>query len=248
MITDTHEQLIHDVIAGEASPARTAELERLIASDPDARARYDEVRELFRVLADAPVPQPPADLHAGIMRLIAAEPRQAIKTRPRSNPFSLVATFLAGAAAASLVVVALLRGPGLGLQGSGLATSGTMAPLEVSKGAATSRASLATGVGRVECSSLRMGNEVRLDIHSPAAIPAGLEVSFASEDLTLTGMQWSHDPTGPVTATSGRVTLVGLAAGDVTLTFRAHGAGDTPIYVNTGNSEGVQLHAGPPAR
>ena len=248
MITDAHEQLIQDVIAGEASPARAAELEHLIASNPEARFRYDEMRELFRVMADAPVPQPPADLHAGIMRAIAAEPSHAIVTRVRRSRLSLVATFLTGAAAASLVIVAMLRGPVAGLPGPDLATSGTMAPLEASKGAATSRASLATGVGWIELSSSRMGDVVRLDIHSPAGSPAGLEVTFASEDLALTGMRWAQHPEGPITATAGRVTLAGRVAGDVTLTFHATTAGDAPIRVSAEGSQSVLLHTSPQQR
>ena len=239
MIADAHEHLIQDVLAGEATAARAAELERLIASDPKARARYEEMRELFRMLAEAAVAQPPAELHSGIMRAIATEPTRAANVRRHWNPAPVFGAFLAGAAAASLIVVAALRGPGGGAAGPG---SGTMAPLETTPGAVISRATLMTGNGRIECSTSRAGDDVRLELHVAAGRPVDLELTFASEALALTGLRWSRHPEGPVSATAGRVTLAGAVAGDCTLTLHARGDTDAPIQVLASGSGSVLLH------
>lgn len=77
MISERHEQLIHDVLAGDASPAQRAELEQFVAADPEIRARYGAVSGVFRLLSAAHEPGVPGDLHGGIMRAIAAEPPTA---------------------------------------------------------------------------------------------------------------------------------------------------------------------------
>ncbi len=57
-----HAALMHAVLDGEATPAEAAELERVLAADPAARAEFDALRRLFGVLARVPRLDPPAGL------------------------------------------------------------------------------------------------------------------------------------------------------------------------------------------
>ncbi|MBC8024320.1 MAG: hypothetical protein H7Y14_14440, partial [Burkholderiales bacterium] len=57
----THiDELMHAVLDGEASEPQARELERALAADPGARARFDELKRLFEALEGVPEATPPA--------------------------------------------------------------------------------------------------------------------------------------------------------------------------------------------
>ena len=70
--------MMHAVLDGEAGPGEAGELERLLAADPAAKARFDDLKRLFDGLAAVPKAFPPEGLVASVM---AALPHQA----PRRN-------------------------------------------------------------------------------------------------------------------------------------------------------------------
>ena len=59
---DTSEQirLMHAVLDGEATPDEVTAVEALVASDPAARVRYEELRRVFETLEGMPRLSPPA--------------------------------------------------------------------------------------------------------------------------------------------------------------------------------------------
>ena len=59
--------LMHAVLDGEASPGESAELTRLLAADPAARAEFDELQQLFEGLKAIPQPFPPEGLVYSVM-------------------------------------------------------------------------------------------------------------------------------------------------------------------------------------
>ena len=69
-------ELMHAVLDGEATPGETRELDRLVAADPAARAKFDELRRLFDGLAGVPMAFPPEGLVAAVM---AAVPQNAMR-------------------------------------------------------------------------------------------------------------------------------------------------------------------------
>ena len=67
--------LMHAVLDGEATPGETRELERILATDPAAKARYHELQLLFDDLARVPMAAAPAGLvDAVIERLPRRQP------------------------------------------------------------------------------------------------------------------------------------------------------------------------------
>ncbi len=74
MKTADHDRLMQAVLDGEATPGESAELERLLAADPVARARFEEWRVLFDGLSRMPHGFPPEGLVAAVM---ADLPREA---------------------------------------------------------------------------------------------------------------------------------------------------------------------------
>ena len=54
------EELMHAVLDGEATEPEARELERLLAADATARARFDELKRLFNALEGVPEATPPA--------------------------------------------------------------------------------------------------------------------------------------------------------------------------------------------
>ena len=59
----THiDELMHAVLDGEATEPQARELERVLAVDPAARARFEELKRLFSALEGVPEATPPADI------------------------------------------------------------------------------------------------------------------------------------------------------------------------------------------
>ncbi len=69
-------ELMHAVLDGEATPGEAGELERLLAADPAARTRFDELRRLFDGLAAVPKAFPPEGLVASVMAGLPQQPQR----------------------------------------------------------------------------------------------------------------------------------------------------------------------------
>lgn len=250
MIAEHHERLIQDVLEGEATVAQTAELKQLLETSVEFRARYEEMGDVFRMLSESPAVDPPAGMHDDIVRAIAAESRHVASAprtaRVRARGLAPVfGAFLAGAAAAALVVVSVMRGPGANPSMNGAPESGTMAPVEPAQGTLVSRESIDAGGGRVDLVSRRAGSEAWLEVHARLARPVDVEFEFPSDGLGLTGVRWSRPSAGRLTVNTGHVALGGMATADVVLTFIVHGASDAPVRVHVGGASGVLLHTAP---
>lgn len=68
-----HTELMHAVLDGEASPEEIAELERELGSDPDARARFEALRELHELLEGMPTLDPPPELAGQVLARLAGK-------------------------------------------------------------------------------------------------------------------------------------------------------------------------------
>ena len=250
MISERHEQLIHEILEGDASPAQRAELERLIAADPEIRARHDEMSSVFRLLAEAPDPGVPDDLHAGIVRAIAAEPPHGVpESRAtglrRGSRWPVLGAFLAGAATASLLVVAALRGPYTGRPGTGDLASGTLAPLEPARGRLVSNNSFTARDGRIEWVVRRSGSSVEIDVRVQGDRAVDLGFDYPADSLDLIGLQWSGPPLGTGSMGVGRLTVGGVRPGSLVIKFTSRGPADALIHTRVGGQAGATLHTGP---
>src|SRR5690242_20092475 len=74
MNTSEFDRLMHAVLDGEASPAEALELERQLAADPAARARFDDLKQLFETLRAVPRMFPPEGLVAAVTAAVPRRP------------------------------------------------------------------------------------------------------------------------------------------------------------------------------
>src|SRR5436190_11671181 len=83
MKTTPIDQLMHAVLDGEASEPQARELERALAADPLARARFEELKRLFSALEGVPEATPPADIVERILaRTSLPGPTQSSQEQP----------------------------------------------------------------------------------------------------------------------------------------------------------------------
>jgi anti-sigma-K factor RskA len=76
-MAEDRDELLALGAAGALTPEETAELERLLASDPRAAAAYAELLDDASVLAEAAAEQPPPGLRAAVLGAVAAEAQVA---------------------------------------------------------------------------------------------------------------------------------------------------------------------------
>src|SRR5258708_8694178 len=70
-------ELMHGVLDGEATPDEARELDRLLATNPAARAQFEELRSLFDALSRVPKAFPPEGLVAAVMASVPRRPAPA---------------------------------------------------------------------------------------------------------------------------------------------------------------------------
>lgn len=243
MISERHEQLIHEVLEGDASPAQRTELERLVAGDPEIRSRHEELSSVFRLLGEAHDPEVPQELHADIMRTIAAEPSHAAREhRPAWNLLPLFGAFAAGAVAAVLIFVPALRERTSDLLGDRAPVSGTMAPVEPDHGTVVSRQSLSTPGGSIASLVRRSGNRIQLELDVQGDHATELEIDYASGALGVTAMRWPREVTEPATVSAGHLRIRVTGPGPFVLEFVAKAQADSPIHIRAAGGQEATLH------
>lgn len=142
-MNDTIDDLIQRALEGEASTAERARLEARLASDPAARARYDELSRAFEALGAVHLAEPPAGMRDEVLRAIRgaapawapastragrlapAARTPALAGRPAFTWLRIALPVAAAAVAALVMFVGLPGGPG----SSGDKVSGTMSGL-----------------------------------------------------------------------------------------------------------------------
>jgi anti-sigma factor RsiW len=101
MIDREHEQLLHDVVGGQASPADVTRLETWLETNAEGLQRRKEIETLFAALAAVPRVPPPAELRDDVLAAIRAGSRAAAAPARRRVPR---AWFLVPVGAAVLAV------------------------------------------------------------------------------------------------------------------------------------------------
>ena len=106
-MTGSIDDRIQHVLDGAASPEERAQLDALLAADPEARRRYDELRSLFDALTGAPAEDAPAGLHDDVMRSL---PSRAGGAAVLDDGRCLGSQPFAAAAVAAVIIFVTLRG------------------------------------------------------------------------------------------------------------------------------------------
>jgi pentapeptide MXKDX repeat protein len=85
MSLSPQDSLIQAVLDGDASATQRAELDRLMASDPALRTKFDSLRQVFAVLEAVPEMDPPASLVEDVMVRAAQREGAQAATHQRSS-------------------------------------------------------------------------------------------------------------------------------------------------------------------
>lgn len=204
------EQLMHDVLDGVATDEERTRLEQRLAADLVLRERFDELRGMFDSLNRVPLVEPPAEMHAGLMRAIAQE--DARRVRPsgwlaafadafRARPAPAFAMAALTIAALSLLLWSGARHDSGRIAGGDAPVAGTMAPP-----AATRAAVLESGDARVSVTALITDGGIVLHIDGAAPSGASLDV-----ETGLPGIDGRIEGEGAslagIGASTGRVNL-----------------------------------------
>ncbi|MBI1798535.1 MAG: hypothetical protein HYR73_02490 [Candidatus Eisenbacteria bacterium] len=229
------ELAIQDVLDGVATRAQSDWLRHRIATDPEARALYDERETLFQMLDPGPMIEPPDDLAPGVMRAIGSTRarhldhatgidwvRGALTRRPI---WGWVYGFGAGAAIGALVVSAL-SGPRPQPGREALPVSGTMAPPTAIE-PAVARAQLAAGTARATVELRRTAGALWATVATTADGPAELTLEFDPAALSAIAFDWGQHAGDQIEIGPGQVRVGSHGAADARLRL-AEGAGRAP--------------------
>jgi anti-sigma-K factor RskA len=85
-MADDRDELLALGAAGALTPEEAAELERVLATDPQAAARYAEMVDDVAILAESVAEPPPAPLRAAVLAAIAAEPQDSTLSGASAAP------------------------------------------------------------------------------------------------------------------------------------------------------------------
>ncbi len=215
-----HERM-HREIDGLHSPAESARLQEELGVEPEAKARYEELRRLQVALASVPPAEPPADLTAHIMRIVRARalpahrwPRwgEAVRAALARQP---VLGFGA-ALAAGLVLGAFLAGVGEPMR-LDEKSGGTMLPRSGMDLREVDRAVLAGEGYRGEAVVRATSGLVEVRIRLEGPLPLDLRTTFNPDELEPLGFDLEGAPAGQVVLGPDSLHVLEAGAGDYVL-------------------------------
>ncbi len=209
MIDRDHEQLIQDVLDGQATAAQQARLEAWLATNEEGRTRMRELEGLFATLDRVPF----AELPVGL----ASEVEQAIRARAPSRapafrrpswvaaPRMRLAMVFAAGIAAGVIGWGALTGilqPGGAGRGS---LVGTMMPATPAPRASRSK-NWSAGGTNVEATTWRAGTSRWVQLVVAGRAPAEVELRFDASLLSPVAIRQS-DPSARVAVDPGRILI-----------------------------------------
>ena len=233
MIEREHEQLIQDVLDGQATPAQAERLKAWLSTNEEGRTRMRELESLFATLDRVPF----AELPEGL----ANEVEQAIRARAASRGAAVGRLPAGGFAPRMRLGVVFAAGIAAGVIGWGALTGvlnpgapgrervvGSMMPAAAARAGAVQGAWKA-GQARVEGVTWRVGKARWVTVQVRSGEPVEIELRFDPGALSPAAVRQS-DPAARVVVDAGRIVLGSPAAGEFSVEFGEQGVA-TPIQV-----------------
>jgi hypothetical protein len=221
MIERELEDLMHEVLEGDATPQQIERLEAMLSSSEAGRARWKELESLFQTLRRVPEVSPPADLKDGVMRALrtssasAASPARSWSSGPRFRPAFI---FAAGLAAGAIGYGALNRLPTW--PPGDTSVIGTMMPPRTTPPAAEGvRRSWAAGQSQVEAISWQTA-DTRLAVFQLRQGEARIEIEYDPAQLSLVGIEQTRARASLIQAEPGRLVVSGGDRGEFSVEWR----------------------------
>jgi hypothetical protein len=236
MSNQTVDDLVNRALDGEASPEEQARLRTLLASDPAARALYEDLSSVFSILRDAPPLQPPPQWQTTLRRALAASsPRPGGVARVRhalaaglrrlASP-KLVPAFVAGVLA-GIAILAALR-PNLRFDEAAL--NGTLLSAEhIGATRTIDEQRLEFPSGRATIRTRGSDGSVVVDLEVDSSAPVEVAVVFDTRALVPLAMERQ-----PGTTTAPTLDSTGLA-------FRGQGRQSARLVLRRASDPAVDL-------
>ena len=197
------DQIMDDVLDGVATSEQAVWLERRLAADPAARARFERQGRLFHALEvkDAMV-EAPGDLAPAIFNEIRRMPRPVIApggllswVRDAFGRRRGLGWGYAIGACAALVALAVLTRvdrDALGVRGW-LPTTGTMAPAAPGQsGAPVNQASISAGAARARVELFKQGDGLLVRVQTHSIQPLGVELEYDPAAISAANFEGPH--------------------------------------------------------
>jgi hypothetical protein len=249
------DEVIDDVLDGVATPDQAAWLERKLAADSGARARYEDRKMLFQALDPGEMVDPPSDLAWSVMRAVRGEMPAGSKRRGWIASFqdsvarrpALGWAYAIGSVAA-LVALAFVtitnRTPAQ--SGGSLPISGTLAPSdEGGPWVQVDESLLEAGESRGRIALLERGASLMATVEAHSSGPVSITVEYDPTLTPATGFDWPRGMERPDLAL-GRIRFDHNGSANARFRFERPTSGRATIHVTlaSGASEARgELHA-----
>jgi len=246
MVEREREGLIQDVLDGVATPEQVARLEAWLERDPAARARHQEMSELFEALKRVPRVEAPHDLRQNVLRALPpAAPGARAASSSAANGFRVrLAYVFAAGLAAGVVGMGALSGLWKTPEPSrNLPVEGSMLPREApSPGPGAVTRTWEAGAIRVDGTSWRVGSS-RLATFQVRGGDAEIVLGFDPAGLIPVGFRQVRSRTGRAAIEHARVVIQGVDHGEYVVEFVEPSSPSPPLEVTV--HAGGQAAAGP---
>jgi hypothetical protein len=252
MIEREYEDLMQEVLEGDATPAQIERLEGWLSRSEAGRARWKELEGMFQVLRRVPDVEPPGDLKEGVLRALRTRPgsERAGAARPwnRGSHFRPAFIFAAGLAAGVIGYGAVSRLPSW--PPGDASVMGTMMPSRTTPPAAEAvRRSWSAGQSLVEAISWQTSDS-RLAVFQVREGEARIEIAYDPTQLSLVGIGQTHARTSLVQAEPGKLVVSGNNRSEFTVEWRRIAADSAApritIQSGTASAQGELPAGGPP--
>jgi anti-sigma factor RsiW len=242
---------MHDELDGVATPEESSKLQEHLARDPEAKARFEHLRQLSAMLDRVEMVDPPPDLKAGILR--------SIRTRATSEParvgwldrlaaafggrplFRFAYSFAAGVAA-GIIGFAVFSGNFASRPQPGADRfSGTMAPLfrsEAHRKVDSRKFDFAEGSVAIETRLTDAG--VALVVEARSASEIGLRLEFEPADYSVVGLTQSSGIQCRAMIGEGKVILTHSGEGHYVISLARRGQSTSPVRVSIHAPDGLR--------
>ncbi len=241
MIDERLERLMDDVLDGSATAADEARLQSELARDAEARAHFEELQHVFRMLAAVPTAAPPETLRPRVMehvRAAAPRGRRSIVMAARPAFVRLAFAFASGAVVSALVLVVALAGwPRVA--GSPLPFEGTMLPPRAPS-AVSPPVVLQTPDGRVTARTSWEDQAVRVDLDVDG-VARDLRIDSRTTALRPTTVHWRDGRGGRIITNPSGVQFAPEGPAHYQVWFEAVGHGTVDLELLLQTDHGLRM-------
>jgi anti-sigma factor RsiW len=249
MINEKYEDLLHRALDGEVTPEEAERLREYVAANPDARASYDDLQNLFQVLASVEPVEPPVGSQGELLRRLR-EARPVPSPRPvesglatavgalrRRLTLSTAYAFAVGAIA-GVAVFAAIRDHSATPRLDDSALPGSMLPRNRSEFQVVDQEQVALAGFRADVRIRMAPGFVTAEIEVRSDQLAELVLDFDGKVLSPIGFEQSHKGAGLISLGDARVRLENAGQNRYLVVFSEDGGtgSDLVIRVLTGGS------------